>query len=290
MATMCDSTRQSTSGAARLRQVALIVSDLAAAENILHMVLGTEVVFRDPEVARWGLSNFLAPLGGDLIEVVSPFRDGTTAGRLLAKRGEGGYMIIMQTLDAAAQRQHVESCDLAKVIFSFSKEDVDCVQYHPKGIPGGMMPELDSHTPSRENPEPLTSRFSPWHACGPDFQGYAAAMARSSHFQLLGVTCRLASGDKDTEGAARKWEQTFGVIRDGSELVFTNARLRFLEGVKNVSDGLESITVGLHGKALYDQVHRTAREQQVEKGGQVLMLGVKWHFVLLDSKEIKSVM
>lgn len=76
------------------------------------------------------------PLGGDIIEVVSPFKDGTTAGRLLDKRGDGGYMIIMQTEDAKKRRQYIESKGLAKVIISQEHGDTTFVQYHPKGIKG----------------------------------------------------------------------------------------------------------------------------------------------------------
>jgi hypothetical protein len=130
----------------------------------------------DPQVAQWGLKNFLGEsmpvtsdhsirdflltttvhflpdavaIGGDIIEVVSPFKAGTTAGRLLEKKGEGGYMIIMQTLDAAARRAYIESRALAKVIFSHSHDDVACVQYHPKGIAGEIFfnPDLNSPPP-----------------------------------------------------------------------------------------------------------------------------------------------
>jgi hypothetical protein len=55
--------------------------------------LGTEVVFVDPGVAEFGLKNFLISIGGDIIEVVAPVQPGTTAGRLLDKRGDGGYMV-----------------------------------------------------------------------------------------------------------------------------------------------------------------------------------------------------
>jgi hypothetical protein len=75
-------------------------------------------------------------IGGDIIEVVAPSKPGTTAGRLLKKRGDGGYMIIMQTIDAAGRRKYIESKKLAKVIFSHSYPDGECIQYHPKGIPG----------------------------------------------------------------------------------------------------------------------------------------------------------
>jgi hypothetical protein len=76
------------------------------------------------------------PLGGEIIEVVAPFEEGTTAGRLLKKRGEGGYMIIMQTLDAEKRKKHVLDNKLGKVIWEHPSEDSYAVQYHPKGIKG----------------------------------------------------------------------------------------------------------------------------------------------------------
>jgi len=75
-------------------------------------------------------------IGGDIIEVCAPFKPDTTVGRLLKKRGDGGYMIIMQTLDAIARKNYIESKKLAKVIFHHSHSDSECIQYHPKGIPG----------------------------------------------------------------------------------------------------------------------------------------------------------
>ena len=71
-----------------------------------------------------------------MLEVVSPFKQGTTAGRLLEKRGDGGYMIIMQTEDAKKRRQYIESQGLAKVITAREHGDTVFVQYHPKGIKG----------------------------------------------------------------------------------------------------------------------------------------------------------
>ena len=72
------------------------------------------------------------------LQVVSPIRLNTTAGRLLSKRGDGGYMIIMQTLDALARKKHIEEKKLGKVIFEHETDGGEsiCVQYHPKGIPG----------------------------------------------------------------------------------------------------------------------------------------------------------
>jgi hypothetical protein len=97
------------------------------------------VIFEDASVRKWGLNNFLVPLGGDMIEVVAPFKENTTAGKLLDKRGDGGYMIIMQTEDAKKRRDYIEARGLAKVIFKHDHSDVVCTQYHPKGIKGMFM-------------------------------------------------------------------------------------------------------------------------------------------------------
>ncbi|KAI1608786.1 hypothetical protein EDD37DRAFT_386811 [Exophiala viscosa] len=268
----------------RLRQIALIAEDLDRATYLLTTVLGTEVVFVDPQVAQWGLKNILVAIGGDIIEVCSPFKPDTTVGRLLKKRGDGGYMIIMQTSDAVARKRYIESKQLAKVIFHHSHGDSECIQYHPKGIAGGMLPELDSHTASPANPEPLENTFSPWHACGPDYARYSEAMRRCSHLKLLGATCRLAPDQLDTEAAAEQWQQYFGVKRDGSELLFTNARLKFVPGAESQPEGLDSITIGVAGKERFDQILEVVSREGLCGDGWTNMLGVKWYFVLNDQE------
>jgi catechol 2,3-dioxygenase-like lactoylglutathione lyase family enzyme len=134
------------SGPVRLRQIALVARDLEKAKHLLTHILGTEVIYVDPSVGQWGLDNFLVAVGGDVIEVVSP-KPGqqdkdTAAGRLLARKGDGGYMLIMQTEDAKKRRQYVEEKKLARVIFGYESayaggEFVN-VQYHPKGIRGRL--------------------------------------------------------------------------------------------------------------------------------------------------------
>ncbi|KIW76587.1 hypothetical protein Z517_09031 [Fonsecaea pedrosoi CBS 271.37] len=264
----------------RLRQIALITEDYDRARDLLTRVLDTEVVFVDPQVAQWGLKNFLVAVGGDLIEVCSPFKPNTTVGRLLEKRGDGGYMIIMQTLDAASRRKYIESRNLARVIFHHSHGDVECVQYHPKGIAGGMMPELDSHTPSATNSTPLESPFSPWHACGSDYPKYSAGMRRRAHLKLVRAVLRLAPGQTDVHAAAQQWQDYFGVERRGSELVFTNARLSFVPGVEGSPEGLESITIAVQGKERLDKMLRVVSDEGLCGNGWTNMLGVKWYFEL----------
>src|SRR5207302_11197019 len=93
--------------AMHIRQIALVARDLEPVVADLCAVLGLEVAFHDPGVGEFGLHNAVMPVGSTFLEVVSPVREGTTAGRLLDKRGgDGGYMVILQTddLDTARTR------------------------------------------------------------------------------------------------------------------------------------------------------------------------------------------
>jgi len=255
-----------------------VVKDLEKAKRILTKVLGTEVVYVDPGVGKWGLENFLIAIGGDIIEVVSPTQPGTTAGRLLDKRGDGGYMIIMQTLDAAKRKKMIESKGFSKVIWGYEHGDVACAQYHPKGIKGGMMPELDSHRPVPDNPDPLKSRFSPWHACGKEYDRYSAIMKRHSDLHLVGALLRLAPGDVDTESAARQWQDVFGVGMSRDLLAFTNARMGFIRGQEGKAEGLDSISIAVEGGGRFDGILQRASEEGLCGDGWINMCGVKWYF------------
>jgi len=145
---------------------------------------------------------------------------------------------------------------------------------------GGMMPELDSHRPSLNNPTPLNSRFSPWHACGSDHKTYYPGMRRSAHLSLEGCILRLQLGDYGHEAAARQWEETFGVARSRDLLAFTNARMGFVPGRDTHPEGLVSITVGVRGQANLDGILERARERGVCQNGVVNMCGVRWNFSL----------
>lgn len=297
-------------GTTRLRQIALVARDLKKAEELLTKVIGTEVIYVDPGVEKWGLKNILVAIGGEVIEVVSPFKPGTTAGRQLDKRGDGGYMIIMQTIDAKKRKEHIESKGLAKVIYTHESKGSYGVQYHPKGIlgpyhdslnivsnlltalAGGVLPELDSHEPTEEIPKPVTARFSPWYPCGPDANSYLPAMKKYGHLSLLGAVCRVAPGQGTGEEASRQWEQIFGVARSRDLLAFTNARVGFITGHPGEQEGIVRITIGVVGQRRIDGILERAEEMGVLRtdGSRrwVDMIGVEWNFSLTGEDERPS--
>jgi hypothetical protein len=194
-------------------------------------------------------------------------------------------MIIMQTDDAPARRQKIEEKGLGKVIFAHETEHSHCIQYHPKGVPGGVMPELDSHKPDSPQPSPLNEAFTPWHACGPDYNSYIPIMRRHSDLSLVGCALRLKEGQVDVEAAARTWRDTFGVPMDRALLAFTNARMGFVRGVAGKSEGLDNITVAVRRRSRFEGILARAREEGLCGQGWVNMCGLKWYFVCSGEQE-----
>ncbi|KAK0103508.1 hypothetical protein ONS95_005529 [Cadophora gregata] len=278
----------------RLRQIALVARDLEKARHLLTTTIGTEVIYEDPAVEQWGLKNILVPIGGDIIEVVSPTLPTAPATRHLEKLNAdaGGYMIIMQTHmpSALTRLEHITIRNLARPIFTHSSSDSDLVQYHPKGIPGGMMPELDSHRPDRAHPDPLYERCSPWHAAGPKerYGLYREGMKRCGDLRLVNVVLRLRAGDGDVEGAAKKWEEIFGVARGkrSDELGFTNAKLRFCKGEKGRNEGLVEVGIAVEGMERRDGILKRAEWEGLKiQGGVLEMLGIRWRFTIYDGRQ-----
>src|SRR2546421_1740808 len=87
----------------KLRQTVLVARDLDAVVADLTAVLGIEVAFNDPQVREFGLRNAVMPIGDSFLEVVSPIDPKATAQRYLERRrGDGGYMLILQCDDLDA--------------------------------------------------------------------------------------------------------------------------------------------------------------------------------------------
>ena len=198
-------------------------------------------------------------------------------------------MLIMQTTDAAARKSYIESKNLAKVIWTHERPGSMAVQYHPKGIPGGVIPELDSHAPTEAIPNPLQTKISPWHACGPDEKAYMASMQNHAHLSLLGVVCRIKPEDPGSELAATQWQDTFGVSRVRDLLGFTNARVGFVRGEEGKHEGIVSVSVGVHGRKRKEAILARAKERGVlGADGTVEMVGVRWNFSLTGDDEVAS--
>jgi len=118
----------------RIRQIALVARDLDAARADIASVFGLDYAYVDPAVGRYGLANVVFPVGDTFLEVVSPVVEGTTAGRLLEKRGgDGGYMVILQTHRLAEARDRVRAAG-ARIVDQKDGDGVGFTHLHPRDV------------------------------------------------------------------------------------------------------------------------------------------------------------
>jgi Glyoxalase-like domain len=175
----------------RLRQIALVAQDLAAARADISAVLGIDYAYDDPGVGKYGLRNAVFPIGDTFLEVVSPKEPGTTAGRLLEKRGgDGGYMVILQVDDLAQALIRVKNA-AARIADQRDQDGAAFTHIHPKDI-GGAILSLDRMVPTER-----------WEWGGPHWQSHVCT---DTSLKLTGAELQA----KDPAQMAARWAQVLG--------------------------------------------------------------------------------
>jgi glyoxalase-like protein len=251
----------------RLRQIALVAHDLDSAEADLSAVFGLAVCHRDPGVGRFGLHNFLMPVGNSFLEVVAPTEDNTAAGRYLDRRdGNGGYMVIMQTDDVPAARERMTSLGV-RLIADGGNEHTDGIQLHPADVPATIA-EL------RWN-EGDADPAGPWHPAGPDWRPA----------QRLDVirSFRAAELQSDDPAAlAARWSEVLAhpvtTSDDGHPTIaLDDATLRFVPITDGRPEGLASLAVEVVDR---DRLLATAAARGCTiEGDTVTVCGTRFHLV-----------
>ena len=204
----------------------LAATELDAVVEELCDFLSVEVCYRDPGVANFGLHNALMAVGDQFLEVVSPFREGTTAGRFLERKGgDAGYMVIFQVPDLASARRRVDAASM-RVVWEGSVAGIRGIHLHPADI-GGAIVSLDEADPA-----------DGWPWAGPDWRehvrteavsGFAAAHVQAAEPSLL----------------AGRWSSVLGidpVTHAGSPVIgLDDAVVRFDAPTDDRGDGLAGI-------------------------------------------------
>ena len=195
----------------QLRQVALVAKDLEPTLTSLVKTLGLGRPFADPGVGVFGLENRVMPFGQHFLEVVSPKKSGTTAGRLLEKRGgDGGYMAIFQVEDLASERKRVVENEGFSIVWEADLGDAATIHLHPREV-GAAILSLDWMDP----PEA-------WRWGGPDWEKHPGEGLVTG---FKGVRVDAI----DPAGIAARWARVLG------------------EPVENSPDGVMRIGLGNSG-------------------------------------------
>ena len=224
----------------------------------LCAVLGLEVGFRDPGVGEFGLHNAVLPVGDTFLEVVSPQREGTTAGRLLERRGgDGGYMVIFQTDDLAAQRRRVLG-QKVRIVWEIALEDAKTIHLHPRDV-GAAIVSFDEMAPPPS-----------WRWAGPDWE---KRMHSDVVERIVGVELQAA----DPAGVATKWAELLAQTAEwdgqsGYEITLPGdgAKVRFAPATDGRGDGVRGV---LLRAADGDRALEAARERGLGVDGDVVVMG-----------------
>lgn len=191
--------------AVRLRQVALVATELEPAADALRKALSLDEPFRDPGVGEFGLQNVVFSAGDTFIEIVSPVRDNTTAGRYLDRRGgDSGYMALFQVPDTPAARARAAEQGV-RVVWQADLADISGTHMHPKDVPGAIV--------SVDTPSPPET----WRWGGPSWTGQVPAHHDGG---IVGLTVEC----DDPEGAAVVWGALLDVAPSGTQLTLDDGR------------------------------------------------------------------
>jgi hypothetical protein len=209
----------------RLRQVALVARDLDPVAKELESSLDLAEPFRDPGVGEFGLHNVVYALDDTFLEVVSPTRDGTTAGRFLDRKGgDGGYMVIVQVDDLAATRTRAEELGI-RTVWKIDLDDIAASHFHPK--------DLGAITSADQPVDPAS-----WRWGGPSWEQHRSAT------KLVGVDVGVPDPDVWSRLFDRPIESGVMALDDGSVIRFVDGDGVVAVDVKSGAPGRETLIGG----------------------------------------------
>jgi hypothetical protein len=172
----------------RLRQAVVAATELEPVAEQMRRALGLKEPYNDPGLSYFGLHNAVFAIGDQFLEIVSPVREDTAAGRLIERRGgDCGYMLMFQVADLPAARARAASARVREV-FGVELDDIAEVHLHPADMDGAIV--------ALSAPAPETA----WRWGGAEWE------QRAAPGELVGVTVSV----QDPTAVAERWRAVIG--------------------------------------------------------------------------------
>ncbi|MGZ7011422.1 MAG: VOC family protein [Ilumatobacteraceae bacterium] len=209
----------------RLRQVVIAARELDATVEHISEALELSVCFRDPGVGEFGLHNALLTVGDQFIEIVSPIRDGTAAGRLLDRRDAAvtAYMVMFEVDDLDSRMAAVTAAGV-RTVWSGDHAMIRGRHLHPGDIGGAIVSLDETHPPGS------------WHWAGPSWTAHTDT-------DVVTAVAGYVIAVDDPETVTARWSQ-----------LGLNHAVRFVSGVGSEIELVATDRNNLGPRATLDQV------------------------------------
>ena len=242
----------------RLRQIALVARDLEPVVDELREIFGLGEPYPDPGIETFGLCNAVFPIGSSFLEVVSPTRPGTTAGRLLERRGgDGGYMVIVQTDALARDRARVESLGV-RIVWETAFEDAETIHLHPRDV-GGAILSIDRMDPPES-----------WRWAGAGWQQRSRTDIATA---IVGAEVQA----EDPSAMAARWAEVLDTPRRDCDLVLGDTQIRFVAVEDGRGEGVSGFDLTVNDR---EYVERAASKRGLEiRDDRIHVAGVRIRLV-----------
>ncbi|MDE2364348.1 MAG: VOC family protein [Hyphomicrobiales bacterium] len=244
----------------RLRQIALASLRLDDVARQLNRVFGLKVAYVDPKVGRYGLRNVVMPCGDGFLEICEPTTTDASIARFLARRGDAGYMIILQTADARAEQDRVAQMGV-RVVETIDRPVYYCAHFHPADF-GGVLVSFDQQRTTDDH----LAAFGDWMPAGPEW--------RAARTQDVGDMASVTVGSGDAYAMARHWSDLLGRPLDAAD----DRSIRLDKGAIRFADAA-SVSITAIDMKMRDPARalRSAREIGLDVSDDgVLIAGVRF--------------
>ena len=236
-----------------IRQIALVAHELKPRVDELCSILELKVSFNDPGIGIFGLENAVLPVGRTFLEVLAPVQQSTAAGRFLEKRGEGGYMVIIQTDDLTRDRRRLDTMGV-RIVWEIEEEGIKAIHLHPRDV-GGAMVALEWMDPPES-----------WKWAGPDWRSYVTTRRVK---RIAGIALQ----SKKPEELAARWSEVLGVphtrIMGEYRIQLDKTHVSFVRSPDSQSEGLLRVDLEAADRK---SILRTARKAALETSDEEVQL------------------
>jgi hypothetical protein len=129
-----------------VRQLVFLAAELEPTLAKARAELGLKEGVTDSEgMAELGFIHQVLTIDQTFLEFTAPLNDETMPARLVAKRGDLGYMVVMQVDDVDAMKERAAARGL-KPVFETPYEGHTITQWHPRDF--GTLAEIDQIRPA----------------------------------------------------------------------------------------------------------------------------------------------